>query len=221
MTWYDLQFSCRCNIVSSSGDVLDCLVLPSFSFHLPPQLTLRFIAWVINGSHIWFSYFERGKKKKKERFTGEALQTGENQVWGSAYEVVVACRPVGIICQCCFSEVNESLWCYCQHTVSPVLRKAVCWAGDAAPGCVCQAVRSVHCPPSSLACSGVTGKEVLRRTGGLSYCVFWEMDKSTDYLCAVLVYHIEDEAEQNLQLIWNLKRWSVFFSKADIQSSFP
>lgn len=67
MIRYDLQFSCRCNIVSSSGDVLDCLVLLSFSFHLPPQLTLRFIACVINGSHIWFSYFEKEKNKQTKK----------------------------------------------------------------------------------------------------------------------------------------------------------
>lgn len=79
-----------------------------------------------------------------------------------------------------------------------MLRKAVCWAGDTAPGCVCQAARCAHCPPSSPACSGVTGKAVLMRTVSLSYCVFGEKDKSTDYVCAILVYHIEDDAEQNL-----------------------
>lgn len=79
-----------------------------------------------------------------------------------------------------------------------MLRKVVCWAGDAAPGCVCQAVRCAHCPPSSPACSSVMGKEVLMRTVGLSYCVFGEKDKSTDCVCAILVYHIEDDAEQNL-----------------------
>lgn len=61
-----------------------------------------------------------------------------------------------------------------------------------------EAARCAHCPPSSPACSGVTGKAVLMRTVSLSYCVFGEKDKSTDYVCAILVYHIEDDAEQNL-----------------------
>jgi len=41
-------------------------------------------------------------------------------------------------------------------------------------------------------------------TGSLSYCIFREMDKekkSTDCMCAILIYHLEDEAEQSLWLI--------------------